>query len=122
VEGAFLMTKFMPYTGDLMGLPTNNKHINFLWCEPGCKVLFSVTRQGAAASCHFASDKAGMKKIKRGIKEFCKFVFYLFEWCEAVIAKTDIKKVKSIIKKCGFVEVLKSNTNLSVYALRRGIL
>lgn len=113
------MSKFMPYTGDLMGLPTNEHHINFLWCEPGCKVLFSVAKQGDAASCHFASDKAGMKKIKRGIKEFCDFVFELFPWCKAIIAKVEIKKVKSIIKTCGFVKVMGSNTNKSIYALER---
>jgi len=113
--------KFMPYTGDLMGLPTNENHLNFLWKEKGCKVLFSVTRQGKAASCHFASDKAGKKKIKKGIKEFCEFVFDLFPWCEVVIAKVEIKKVKTIIKKCGFKKVLKSNTNKAIYALKRGV-
>ena len=113
------MIKFMPYNGDLMGLPTNENHLNFLWCEHGCKVLFSVSRQGNAASCHFASDKAGMKKIKRGIKDFCEFVFDIFPWCELIFAKVEVKKVKSIIKDCGFVKILGSNTNKSIYALER---
>ena len=112
--------KFMQYTGDLMGLPTDKNHLNFLWIEPSCKVLFSVSRQGNGASCHFASDKAGMKKIKRAIKDFCEFVFDLFPWCEMVFAKVEMKKVKSIIKKLGFIKILKSNTNKSVYIKQRG--
>ena len=102
-----------------MGLPTNENHLNFLWCDPGCKVLFSVARQGRAASCHFASDKVGMTKIKRAIKEFCKFIFGLFDWCSVIIAKVEIKKVKSIIKTLGFVKVVGSNTEKSIYALER---
>ena len=106
--------RFKLYSGDLMGLATNENHLNFRWSEPGCKVLFSVARQGNGASCHFASDKAGMKKIKQAINEFCEFVFFIFPWCEMVIAKTEIKKVKSIIKKCGFKKAFKVN-NVSAY-------
>lgn len=121
IEGINKMKhKFMPYTGDLMGLPTDKNHINFLWKEKGCKVLFSVTRQGNGASCHFASDKAGMVKIKQAINEFCDFVFWMFDWCELILAKIEIKKIKTLVKKCGFKKILKSNTNLAVYALKRG--
>ena len=106
--------RFKLYSGDLMGLPTNDKHFNFRWLEPGCKVLFSVCRQGNAASCHFASDKPGMKKIVQAINEFCEFVFWMFDWCEMILAKTGIKKVKAIIKKCRFKKVFKIN-NVSAY-------
>ncbi len=70
--------RFKLYSGDLIGLPTNENHLNFRWSEPGCKVLFSVARQGNGASCHFASDKAGMKKINKLLTSFVSLCFLYF--------------------------------------------
>jgi hypothetical protein len=111
--------RFKQHLGDPGRLPTNKEHYNFKWLETGCDVLFSVCRQGNGASCHFTSDKAGMKKIKQGINEFVDFVFWMFPWCDMIIAKIRLKKVKSIVKKCGFKKALKSNTNLSIYVRKR---
>jgi hypothetical protein len=119
-NGYNMEIRFKQYSGNTGRLPTNRNHYNFIWLEKGCNVLFSVTRQGNGASCHFSSDKAGMKRIKQAIKEFCEFVFWMFDWCELIFAKVELKKVKTIIKKCGFKKVLKSNTNKAVYALSRG--
>ena len=106
------MIKFKPYAGDLIDLPTSDNHLNFRWLEPDCKVLFSVCRQGNGASCHFASDKKGIFKIKRAINEFCDFVFWMFDWCEIIIAKVELKKVEAIIKRCGFKKIIDSDINI----------
>lgn len=106
------MMKFEPYFGDLIDLPTSENHLNFRWNEPNCKVLFSVCRQGNGASCHFASDKKGTLKIKRAINEFCEFVFWMFDWCEMIIAKVKVKKVEAIIKRCGFTKVFDGKINV----------
>lgn len=115
------MIRFELITGDTGDLPTNANHLNFKWLEPGCNVLFSVTKHGNAASCHFSSDKAGMKKIKKACKEFIDFVFWMFDWCNVIIAKVERKKIKSLIKTLGFVKVFGSNTNKSIYAFKRGV-
>lgn len=112
--------KFKQIIGDTGRLPTDKNHLNFKWLEPDCNVLFSVTRQGDGASCHFTSDTAGMKKIKQAINEFCSFVFDLFPWCKMIIAKIKMKKVKSIVEKCGFKKVLDSDIdNISIYVRRK---
>ena len=106
--------KFMPYSGDLIGLPTSKDHLNFRWNKPDCKVLFSVCRQGNGASCHFASDKKGVFKINCAINEFCEFVFWMFDWCEMIIAKVNIKKVEAIIKRCEFKKIYDSDVNVYI--------
>lgn len=108
------MLKFKPYSGDLIGLPTSENHLNFRWNESNCKVLFSVCRQGNGASCHFASDKKGMIKINCAINEFCEFVFWMFDWCEMIIAKVKIKKVEAIIKRCEFKKIYDSDVNVYI--------
>ena len=109
--------KFIPYIGDLMGLPTSENHLNFRWSEPDCKVLFSTCRQGNAASCHFASDKRGIFKIKRAINEFCEFVFWLFDWCEMIMAKVKSEKIERLLKRCGFKKIF--NGKINVYIRNR---
>ena len=111
------MMKFIPYSGDLIGLPTSNNHLNFRWAEPGCKVLFSACRQGNAASIHVASDKKGVFKIKRAINEFCEFVFWMFDWCEMIIGKIMSKKLGLIVERCGFKKLI--NGKVSIYTRER---
>jgi len=112
-----MIIKFLPYAGDLIGLPTSDNHLNFRWLEPDCKVLFSVCRQGNGASCHFASDRKGVFRIKRAMNEFCEFVFWLFDWCEMIIAKVTLKKVGVIIERCGFKKII--DGNIAVYIRER---
>ena len=96
--------KFEPYQGDLMGLTTNDNHLVFRWVGPG-KILFSVSRRGNAASCHFASDRTGLRHLKQAIDDFVLFVFWLFDWCIMVLAQVSKPSVGRVIEKCGFSAV-----------------
>ena len=96
------MIGFTPYDGDLMGLATNDNHLVFRWNNDSCKVLFSVTRKGDAASCHFASDSDGLKLIGLAIDEFCTFVFSSLIWCKMIIAVIDRPSVCRLVARCGF--------------------
>ena len=65
---------FIPYFGpDINGLPHDKNHLIFKWVHE--KVYFSAAQQGNAMSCHFKSDKKGMKRIHEAIDDFCAFVF-----------------------------------------------
>jgi hypothetical protein len=109
------MPRFYEYEGDLMGLPTDDNHLIFRWLEPGCKILFSIARLGDGASCHFASDKAGMRKLKQAVDEFCKFLFRKYDWCTMVLAKVNIDSVGRLIKKCDF-QVVVTVDGVTAYA------
>lgn len=85
-----------------MGLPITEDHLVFRWVHDDCKVLFSVTRMGGAVSCHFASDRAGLRHIKKAIDEWCKFVFEALNWCTMVIAQVVKPSVARLVEKCGF--------------------
>lgn len=100
--------KFEPYSGDLMGLPTDENHLNFIWCGPG-KILFSCSRIGDAASIHFASDKAGLRYIKTAINDFVDFVFWLYDWCTMIIGKVSRDSICRLIEKIGFIEFAQSD-------------
>ena len=97
--------EFTPYSGDLMGLPTNENHMVFRWNRQDCKVLFSASRRGNAASCHFASDKRGLRHIKEAVDGFVRFAFWLFDWCEMVLAQVGRASVGRLIEKTGFIPV-----------------
>ncbi len=73
-----------------------------------------MARQGNAASCHFASDKQGMKLIKEAINEFVAFVFENYQWCEMILAKIKLDKVKKIVVACGFMWAL-TTRNYTLY-------
>lgn len=94
--------KFVPYNGYLMGLEADENHWVFRWKGEG-KVLFSVTQIGEAVSCHFASDKKGLRHLKQACDEFVKFVFFLFDWCKMVIACVSVESVGRMIQKIGFI-------------------
>jgi hypothetical protein len=93
---------FTPYSGDLIGLTADENHLVFRWNKPGCKVLFSVARRGDAASCHFASDFAGLRQLKKAIEEFVLYVFWLFDWCKMVSAQVLRPSVCKLLEKCDF--------------------
>lgn len=97
-----MRVKFTPYSGNLMGLPITDDHLVYRWVRDDCKVLFSVTRLGDAVSCHFASDKAGLRHIKKAIDEWCQFVFETLNWCTMVIAQIVKPSVARLVEKCGF--------------------
>lgn len=106
---------FVPYQGDLMGLHVDENHMVFRCnCCPG-KILFSVSRRGNAASCHFASDKAGLRYIKEAIERWCDFAFWLFDWCRMILAQVERPSVGRLIEKVGFEPVEKVG-EFTVYA------
>lgn len=87
-----------------MGLCTNENHAVFVWHGPG-KVLFSVTQQGKAASCHFASDKKGLRHLKQAIDEFVQFVFCSLKSVTMVLAQVSKPSVGKLIEKLDFKPV-----------------
>lgn len=114
-----LIYKFTPIYGDMLNLPTDKNHLNFKWLEPDCNVYFSVTQIGSGVSCHFSSDKSGMKKIMLAVEDFINFVFYLFDWCEYILAKIKLKKVEDIVKKCQFKKITDKINGVTIYMRNR---
>ena len=106
------------YNGDLIGLPTSGDHLIFKWNEPGCKILFSAAKQGNGMSCHFASDKRGLRKIKSAISAFVEFIFKKYPWCEMIFAKVTLPSVGRILPKLGFSKLIKTEY-CNVYILER---
>ena len=106
--------RFSPYSGDLMGLYVDENHLVFRWHGPG-KILFSVSRRGNAASCHFASNKNGLRYIKKAVDEFVRFVFWAFKWVTMVLAQVKKPSVGRLIEKVGFVPVANAD-DFTVYA------
>jgi len=113
-----IKSNFFEYSGDLIGLPTDSNHLVYRWDYTGCKILFSMCRQGNAASCHFASDKKGLRKLKTSVIEFIDFVFTNFDWCEMIFAKIIPNSVKKLSESVGF-EFLTSTEKSDVYYLVR---
>ena len=99
---------FVPYNGYLMGLPTNENHLVFRRIGQG-KILFSVTQMGKAASCHFASDKKGLRHLRKACDDFVKFCFFLFPWCKMCIAHVIPKSIGRLIMKIGFLHLGESS-------------
>ena len=109
---------FTSYGGDLVGLPINENHLVFKWSEPDCKILFSASKQGKGMSCHFASDKRGLRKIKSAITAFVEFIFKKYPWCEMIFAKVTMPSVGRILPKLGFSLLVKTEC-CNVYILER---
>ena len=109
---------FAIYNGDLIGLPTSGDHLIFKWNESDCKILFSAAKQGNGMSCHFASDKKGLRKIKLAISAFVEFIFNEYPWCEMIFAKVTLPSVGRILPKLGF-SLLSETEYCNVYILER---
>ena len=109
--------KFFPYEGDTGNLLVDKNHLVFQWGGPGF-VLFSVSRRGNAASCHFACDKKGLRHLKQAIDEFVEFVLWIFDWCDMVMAQIKKPSVDRIVKKCGFFAIAKAE-EITVYVRPR---
>jgi len=114
------MNRFYEYNGDLMGLPTSKDHLNFRWAETSCKILFSMCRKGNGASCHLASDKNGLRKLRQAMIEFSDFVFTNYKWCTMLIAKIVPNSIKKISEKVGFF-FIGSYPEYDVYILPREV-
>lgn len=100
------MMGFEPYLGnDLMGLDTGKEYLNYIYTDPGCKILFSITRKGNAAYCHMASNKKGLRKVTEAITAFCDFVFYTFPWCEFIMTETKRRSIARVFERIGAKKV-----------------
>ena len=112
--------RFAIYTGDTGDLLTSETFYNFIWLEPNCKILFSVTQQGKDANCHFCSDKAGLRKLEQAINEWCEFCFNLFPWCKMIIGIIEKSSIRKLAEKCGFQCIISfCNNDKFVYRRRR---
>lgn len=69
------------------------------------KVVFSATMMGEGLSCHFATDREGMREIKPAINEFCEWAFDVFQ-CKVIFAMISRESVVRLVKKCGFSHLL----------------
>lgn len=89
---------------DDLGIVRNDSHMIFEWL--GGKVLFSATRLGGSMSCHFATGKRELRKVKHAMSEFIQFIFYAFEWCTMVITMLPDgnDSIARVIKKVGFTK------------------
>ena len=108
---------FIQYYGDTGQLPTNKNHVVFKWCGKG-NILFSITKKGNAASCHFSCDKKGLRGLTQVIDKFVKFVFSSFEWCRMVIAQILKPSVARLVEKLGFIRIT-GNESYQIYARLR---
>lgn len=92
---------FAPCRGEPALFGTTD-YLAFRWQGPG-KILFSVTQKGGAAYCHFCSDRAGLRHVREAFEAFSQFVFWLFDWCEMIIATTKEKpSIERVLMKSGF--------------------
>jgi len=112
-----MILSFSPYTGDTGRLVTSENHLNFRWNNPDCKILFSATQQGNAVVGHFTSDKAGLRKLKQALNEYCEFIFDIFD-CEMVIGVIERRSVVKLAEECGFI-LLRSFGKQKVYVRRK---
>lgn len=113
--------EFVLYDGDLMGLTTTRNHLVFRWNRNDCNVLFSAARQGNAMSCHFASDKRGLRKLKEAIDKFVCSVFSAFSWCTMVLANIEKPSVGRLVEKIGFIAVASCDKGQVYMRLRDGV-
>ena len=115
------MIRFLPdYAGELMGLPTDENHLNYKWNRPDCKILFSASRKGNAMSCHLASDKRGLRKLRIAFSEFIDFIFSNFKWCTMILAKIIPNSLKRFSEKVGFTYLI-STPEYDVYYLPKEV-
>lgn len=99
----------IPYSGELNGLYVTDTHLVYRWDNDSCKVLFSMTRHGNAMSCHFYSDKIGLRKLREAFEDATNFIKKNFKWCEMILANIALKSVERLVKKLLFVHVANSN-------------
>ena len=111
------MIRFVPYFGEVNHVSHPENYLNFKWMEPDCTVIYSATRQGNGATCHFTSDKRGLRKLEQALNEWCEFCFWLFDWCEMVIAKIDKPSIRRLAEQCNFEHVI-TKDDKSLYIRR----
>lgn len=97
-----------------MGLVYNDNYMVYEWLNSDCKILFSITRQGNAIACHFASDKKGLRHLMQAFAEFEEFLYNTFDWCEMFLAIIERPSVCRLVEKYGFSK-LANATDVQIY-------
>lgn len=88
-------------------LPTDGRHLNFIWSDGESNIAFSAMRADDFLSCHIAAkDRIAKAKLRKMINECCPVLFSAFGWAEAVIARTTKPSVRNLCLKCGFEDFL----------------
>lgn len=96
---------FTLYDGDSGNLPKDDHHLVFKWDRDDCLILFSICKKGEAASCHFSSNKSGLRLLKAAIHDFVEFVRNKYEWCKMVLAQINKSSVCRLVEKVGFIKI-----------------
>jgi hypothetical protein len=98
-----VLWQFLPYTGDLMNLVHDANYHIFRWRGPG-KILFSVSKRGCAAVCHFACDPPGLRHLKKACCDFMAFCRTLYDWCTMIMTcvTTNKPSIERLLKKLDF--------------------
>lgn len=96
---------FTLYSGDTGELTCDSDHLVYLWDNSACKILFSITRAGNSALCHFSSDKAGLKLLRFAMNDFSDFIFKNLKWCEMILANVKMRSVSKLIQSVGFAHI-----------------
>lgn len=107
------------YSGDLMNLPTDENHLVYRWVRDDCKILFSVTKKGDAASCHFASDKRGLRFLSQASDEFCEFCFKHYWWCNNILANVGRPSITKMLKRIKFEQLHMCESPYQCVLIRR---
>lgn len=92
---------FEPCSGE-PSLFSTSDYMVFRWKGKG-KILFSVTKKGNAAYCHFCSDKHGLRYVRKAFDAFSEFVFWLFDWCSMVMTTVKCRpSIERALIRTGF--------------------
>jgi len=107
---------FVLHKGDPESLIKNDTYLCFN--AVGTEIYFSAAQLGNAMTCHFTTDKAGLRQIKEACEDFCAYIFRHFGWCRMIIAYVLRPSVGRMIEKIGFVKFAKSDEGVAYMRVR----
>ena len=96
-----------------------NKNYRMVECCNG-HVVFSFAQKGNALTIHFASDKIGLRRVKKALNAFCTMLFQSYEWLEMIYGIIDKDKsgVQKVARKCGFAHCA-DDASHNIYVRKR---
>lgn len=111
--GTDLLTAFKPLEGDDLGVFRTPHTREIEWTGPG-KIVFAYSQRGNALNVHLASDKTGLKYLKRALNTFCEWGFFMYPSTTMVLGMIKCDSVARLAKKCGFTHLFDQD-GLQVY-------
>jgi len=98
------MVTFTPIKTSVLPI-FHNENYRLLSCYNG-HIVFSYAQKGNALTIHFASDKIGLRRVRKAANAICKMLFSGYDWLEMIYAviEKDKSGVKKIARRCGFNE------------------